>query len=106
MTERVASRDARLGKARFDRTRHAPLRDRGDGGARRGEGDLRDVDEPVYGPVHGLRSLYARVVCAAGGVDGTGGGDGGWERGTRGKRAGRAGIVLSGCNWTRSIKLR
>ena len=52
--------DASVSDARRDQTRHAPLRDGGDRGARRGEGDLHDVDEPVYRPVHGLRSLYAR----------------------------------------------
>ena len=81
------SRDARPG--------HPPL---GHRSARHdwGEGDLVDLDvEPVFGLVHGLRSLLVLVVCSAGCVGEAGGGDGRWERGTRrGKYAGSTAILL------------
>ena len=92
-TGRVQQRSRR--RSRDARPGHPPL---GYRSARHhwGEGDLVDLDvEPVFGLVHGLRSLLVLAVCSAGCVGEAGGGDGRWERGTRrGKYAGSTAILL------------
>ena len=56
------------------------MRDGREGDTSGREGDLSDVDEPVYGTVHGFCSLRARVACSCGDRTEE---DGGGERGTR-----------------------
>ena len=56
-----------------------PLGDGREGDTSGREGNLSDVDEPVYRTVHGFRSLRAQVVCSWGDRNE----DGGGERGTR-----------------------